>query len=196
MVTPLHNLDRYKVLLASGSPRRRELLGMLGIEFSRAKVIDVDESYPADLAVDKVAEYLALKKAAAYKDILSADCLCITADTTVIFGEKVLGKPASENEAREMLRLLSGCTHRVTTGVAVTTTDRIESFTAVTQVTFADLSEDEIDYYIEKFKPFDKAGAYGIQEWIGCIGISSISGSFYNVMGLPLHRLYSLLKQF
>lgn len=196
MVTPLHNLDRYKVLLASGSPRRRELLGMLGIEFSRAKVIDVDESYPADLAVDKVAEYLALKKAAAYKDILSADSLCITADTTVILGEKVLGKPASENEAREMLRLLSGCTHRVTTGVAVTTTDRIESFTAVTEVTFADLSEDEINYYIEKFKPFDKAGAYGIQEWIGCIGISSISGSFYNVMGLPLHRLYSLLKQF
>lgn len=196
MVTPLHNLDRYHILLASGSPRRKELLAMLGVDFSRPPVIDIAETYPASLPATEVAEYLAVKKAEAYRPILHTSDLCITADTVVILGGEVLGKPASEDDARRMLRALSGKTHQVTTGVAVTTTERMESFTALTEVTFAELTDDEIDYYIAKYRPMDKAGAYGIQEWIGCIGISGISGSFYNVMGLPLHRLYSTLKNF
>lgn len=196
MVTPLHNLDRYRILLASGSPRRKELLAMLGVEFTRPAVIDIPETYPASLPATEVAQYLAVKKAEAYRPLLSPSDLCITADTVVILDGEVLGKPDSEADAHRLLRSLSGHTHQVTTGVAVTTLERMESLTALTEVTFAPLSEDEIDYYITTFRPFDKAGAYGIQEWIGCIGISSISGSFYNVMGLPLHRLYSLLLKF
>lgn len=196
MVTPLHNLDRYRILLASGSPRRKELLGMLGVEFTRPPVIDIPETYPTSLPATEVAQYLAVKKAEAYRHLLSPSDLCITADTVVILDGEVLGKPDSEADAHRMLRSLSGHTHQVTTGVSVTTLERMESLTALTEVTFAPLSEDEIDYYITTFRPFDKAGAYGIQEWIGCIGISGISGSFYNVMGLPLHRLYSLLLKF
>ncbi|MBD5244814.1 MAG: septum formation protein Maf [Barnesiella sp.] len=196
MVNPLHNLSRYRVLLASGSPRRKELLAMLGVEFTRPEVIDIPETYPSSLPAVDVAEYLAVKKAEAYKSVLAPADLCITADTVVILGGEVLGKPDSEHEARRMLRALSGKTHQVTTGVAVTTIDRMESFTAITEVTFADLTDDEIDFYIARYSPMDKAGAYGIQEWIGCIGISGIEGSFYNVMGLPLHRLYSLLLKF
>ena len=196
MVNPLHNLSRYRVLLASGSPRRKELLAMLGVECTRPEVIDIPETYPSSLPAVDVAEYLAVKKAEAYKSVLAPADLCITADTVVILGGEVLGKPDSEHEARRMLRALSGKTHQVTTGVAVTTIDRMESFTAITEVTFADLTDDEIDFYIARYSPMDKAGAYGIQEWIGCIGISGIEGSFYNVMGLPLHRLYSLLLKF
>lgn len=194
MGNPLDKLGRYSVVLASGSPRRRELLGMLGVEFEVCSV-DVDEAYPSDLPPLEVAPYLSRLKARHYcKCQMRPGQLVITADTVVIAHNQVLGKPESEQDARRMLRLLSGCTHQVVTGVSVAVDfGDVRTFSAVTQVTFASLTDQEIDYYIERYRPMDKAGAYGIQEWIGCIGISGIQGSYYNVMGLPLHRLYQAL---
>lgn len=194
---PLDNLKKYRsVVLASASPRRRELLSMLGIDFTVKPLTDVDESYPETLSAVDVPLYLAEKKCNASAKFLEANELIITADTVVICNDTVLGKPKDESEARAMLQMLSGKTHTVATGVAVATNERTASARALTEVKFATLSESEIDFYINHYRPFDKAGAYGIQEWIGCIGISHIDGSFYNVMGLPLHLLYNLLRTF
>ena len=191
----LDDLKRYNVILASNSPRRRELLADLGIDFQVKTLKGVDESYPHDLPVLEIAEYISRKKAHAYKSQMSADQLIITADTVVILGDEVLGKPADDADARRMLRELSGKTHKVVTGVTIATTCNIKSFSAVTDVEFAPLSDEDINYYVDHYRPLDKAGAYGIQEWIGCMGVRHISGSFYNVMGLPLHRLYTELDK-
>lgn len=185
-----------RLLLASNSPRRRELLKMLDIPFEIAPSIEVDESYDPAMPAEDVPAYLSTVKGDAYSAAISPADIVITADTVVIADGKILGKPADEADAKAMLRLLSGRTHTVITGVSITDTERRHTFSAATEVTFASLSDSEIDYYIERYRPFDKAGAYGIQEWIGAIGIESIHGSFYNVMGLPIHRLYTALRTF
>ena len=156
---------------------------------------DIDESYPADLPVKEVALYIAGKKADAYRKTLADDELVITADTVVIVGDEILGKPVDEADAVRMLRLLSGRTHQVTTGVCLLTATNEHRFAVTTDVTFKSLSDDEIRYYITRYKPFDKAGAYGIQEWIGYVGVTCLHGSYYNVMGLPVQRIYEALQQ-
>lgn len=192
----LPNLEKYKVLLASKSPRRRELLQQLRIPFSVVTLGGLDESYPDTVPLIDVPLYVSSKKADAFHSIIKDNELIITADTMVICGDRILGKPKDGAEAREMLRALSGKTHQVATGVTVSSSERRTSFTTVTEVTFTELTEEEISYYIDNFLPFDKAGAYGIQEWIGVIAVSEIKGSYYNVMGLPVHRLYEELKLF
>ena len=192
----LEKLKHYNVVLASNSPRRRELLADLGIEFQVRTMSGIDENYPLDMPVMEIAEFISRKKAHAYKGEMNPGELVITADTVVILGDEVLGKPKDADDARRMLRELSGKTHKVVTGVTIATIDNISSFSAVTDVEFAELSDDDINYYVDNFKPLDKAGAYGIQEWIGCMGVRHINGSFYNVMGLPLHRLYTELNHF
>lgn len=191
---PLDNLSGRRIFLASHSPRRRELLGMLGIEFETADSIEIDETYPAAMPPEEVAPYLSQKKGKAYRALIDKDTIIITADTVVIAKGKILGKPMSENDARTMLHTLSGCSHTVITGVTVTTAETSVTFSASTDVEFATLSDSEINYYVERYRPLDKAGAYGIQEWIGAIGIKGITGSYYNVMGLPVHRLYTTLR--
>lgn len=186
---------RYKIVLASNSPRRRELLAGLGLPFEVRVMADIDESYPADLPVGEVARYISGKKADAYRGSLADDELLITADTVVIVGDEILGKPVDEADATRMLRLISGRTHQVTTGVAMLTTTQERRFAVTTDVTFRLLTDDEIHYYISRYKPFDKAGAYGIQEWIGYVGVTSLRGSYYNVMGLPVQRIYETLQQ-
>lgn len=193
---PLDNLKNYKTLLASASPRRRELLGELNIQFETVQTIDVDESYPDTMPAIDVAPHLSRLKADAYKSLIAGNELIITADTVVINDNKVLGKPSSPAEAKEMLKSLSGHCHNVVTGVTITAANKQVTFAVNTEVEFAKLDKDEIDWYVDTFNPLDKAGAYGIQEWIGCMGVRNINGSFYNVMGLPLHRLYSELKKF
>lgn len=191
----LNKLKPYKVILASNSPRRKELLADLGIEFETRTIKGIDESYPSNLPVHEIAEYISHKKAKAYQQDMARDEIIITADTVVILDDKVLGKPRDKDEARRMLTELSGKTHKVITGVTITTSSLKNSFSAVTDVEFAPLSQEDIDFYVEQYQPLDKAGAYGIQEWIGCMGVRHINGSFYNVMGLPLHRLYNELDQ-
>lgn len=191
----LDNLEKYKVILASGSPRRRELMAGLGVNYEVRIFPDVDESYPDTLQGEEIPLYIAKEKADAYIPMMQPDELIITADTIVWLDGKVLGKPRDREDALQMLRTMSGRTHEVFTGVCITTTDWQRSFTAQTEVRFAALSEDEIIYYVDNFKPMDKAGAYGVQEWIGFIGVENISGSYYNIMGLPVQRLYrELLK--
>ena len=190
----LNNLEKYDVVLGSNSPRRRELLNDMGVKFRVETVKDIDETYPASLPVEEIPVYLARIKADGHS--LKENELLITADTVVVLDETVLGKPVGEADAHRMLRALSGRAHRVISGVWVTTVDRSESFADTSIVHFADLTDDEIDYYIKHYRPLDKAGAYGIQEWIGNIGISGINGDFYNVMGLPTRKLYQLLKTF
>ena len=192
---PLENLSKYEILLASGSPRRRQLLKDLYIDFNLADIIDVDESYPENLDSSKVALYISRKKAEAYKNQITSNQLIITADTVVVNDGKILGKPSSPGDAERMLANLSGKKHTVITGVTITTAEKQSAFNVMTEVEFAVLTDDEIRFYIDKFNPLDKAGAYGIQEWIGCIGVKNITGSFYNVMGLPLQRLYNELKE-
>ena len=192
----LYNLEKYKVILASNSPRRKELLGGLGIAYEVKAMPDVDESFPTDLESEEIPVYIAKKKVDAYKPIMQPDELIITADTIVWLDGIVMGKPKDAGEACEMLRRLSGRTHQVITGVCVTTIDKQVSFSTVTDVTFDELTEEEIEYYVTHFKPMDKAGSYGIQEWIGYVGVRSISGSYFNVVGLPIQRLYSELKRF
>lgn len=192
----LNNLEKYKVILASNSPRRKELLGGLGIAYEVKAMPDVDESFPTDLESEEIPVYIAKKKVDAYKPIMQPDELIITADTIVWLDGIVMGKPKDAGEACEMLRRLSGRTHQVITGVCVTTIDKQVSFSTVTDVTFDKLTEEEIEYYVTHFKPMDKAGSYGIQEWIGYVGVRSISGSYFNVVGLPIQRLYSELKRF
>lgn len=197
MVTPLDNLSKYRIILASGSPRRRELMSLLDIDFEVNTSIDVDESHDGILSRE-VAPFLSRVKADAYRALLTSggNELIITADTVVILDDKVLGKPCDSREAVEMLTALSGRVHEVITGVTVMIRDKAVTFSATSKVEFAPLSTDEIEYYVNRFRPLDKAGAYGIQEWIGAAGIRGIDGSFYNVMGLPVHRLYETLKGF
>ena len=191
----LDNLEKYKVILASGSPRRRELMAGLGVNYEVRILPEVDESYPDTLQGEEIPLYIAKEKADAYIPMMQPDELIITADTIVWLDGKVLGKPRDREDALQMLRTMSGRTHKVFTGVCITTTDWQRSFTAQTEVRFATLSEDEIIYYVDNFKPMDKAGAYGVQEWIGFIGVENISGSYYNIMGLPVQKLYrELLK--
>lgn len=186
--------SKYHVILASNSPRRRELLAGLDIPFEVKVLPDIAENYPCDLPVSQIAEYIAVEKAEAYKRAMSPDDLIITADTVVIVGNRVLGKPADAQEATGMLRLLSGRTHQVTTGVCITTLHRQSRFSVTTDVTFKQLSSEEISHYVTVYRPFDKAGAYGIQEWIGYIGVTGLHGSYFNVMGLPVQRIYDELS--
>lgn len=190
----LSNLDKYDIVLGSNSPRRRELLNDMGVKFRVEAIKGIDETYPDSLPVEEIPVYLARIKAEGHA--LQPNELLITADTIVVLDESVLGKPISEVDAHRMLRALSGRAHRVISGVCVTTENRTESFADTSIVHFAELTDDEIDYYIKHYRPLDKAGAYGIQEWIGNIGISGINGDFYNVMGLPTRKLYQLLKTF
>ncbi len=185
-----------RIILASNSPRRRELLGGLDLDFEVKVLPDIDESYPDNLPAAEVAGYISREKAAPYRTLIGEDALVITADTVVIVGDEVLGKPKDAEDAHRMLQLISGRTHQVITGVCLLTTDKERSFSVTTDVTFKQLSEDEIAYYIEHYKPFDKAGAYGIQEWIGYVGVTSINGSYFNVMGLPVQRLWEEIKKF
>ena len=190
----LDNLKKYKIILASASPRRRELLAGLDVDFEVRSLPDVDESFPAELQGGDIPLYISKKKADAYRPSMAGDELVITADTIVWLDGVALGKPVDEADARRMLRNMSGKTHQVFTGVAITTKDEQRCFVAQSDVTFATLTDDEIEYYIAKYKPMDKAGSYGAQEWIGYIGMSNIVGSYFNVMGLPVQRLYSELK--
>lgn len=191
-----NNLSKYNIVLASNSPRRRELLGQLGIEYSVKTLDGIDESYPESLQNAEVAEYIANKKAEAYLQTIDEKDLIITADTIVCVEDEILGKPKDADDARRMLRKLSGREHEVVTGVVVATKERKEAFSVTTLVKFANLSDEIIEHYVENFKPFDKAGAYGIQEWIGFVGVESISGSFFNVIGLPVQRLFQVLTTF
>ena len=193
---PLQNLNNYKILLASASPRRRELLSQIYPDFEIAPSIEVDEVYPSSMPAVDVAPHLSLLKANAYKSLITDNQLIITADTVVINNNVVLGKPSSKSDAIEMLKILSGKSHNVITGVTITTASRQTTFSVNTEVEFSTLELKEISWYVDKYMPLDKAGAYGIQEWIGCIGVKKINGSFYNVMGLPLHKLYNELKTF
>ncbi|MBP5629346.1 MAG: septum formation protein Maf [Bacteroidaceae bacterium] len=181
------------IWLISHSPRRQQLLRDLGLEF-RIGEAHVEEVYPEDLAPEEIPVYLSRLKADAAAVEMTDDTLIITADTIVWADGRVLGKPADEAEARAMLQLLSGKTHQVVTGVTLRTKQGSRSFFESTDVTFATLSDADIEYYVTHYRPFDKAGAYGIQEWIGMVGVESIRGCFYNVMGLPVHRLYREIK--
>ncbi|MDE7497099.1 MAG: Maf-like protein [Muribaculaceae bacterium] len=192
----LDNIKKYQVRLGSKSPRRRELMKELRIPFGIVSLGGVDEKYPDAIDPMKAAEYVAKIKADAYLPHLDEDDLLITADTMVILGDRIMGKPHNAEDAMEMLRSLSGRTHYVTTGVTITTKGHQVAFTSVTEVDFAEISDEEARYYIDNYSPFDKAGAYGIQEWIGCVAVAGIRGSYYNVMGLPVHRLYQELKKF
>lgn len=192
----LENTSGYRVLLASKSPRRRELLKMLDIPFDIAPSVDVDETYPADMEAKEVPLFLSTLKARAYASLIKSNELIITADTVVINNGEVLGKPHSVKEAAAMLRRMAGHSHTVVTGVCLTSSERQVSFEVTTEVCFAELTDEEIDYYVHKYKPLDKAGAYGIQEWIGAVAVAGIEGSFYNVMGLPIHQLYRQLCAF
>ncbi len=188
-------LQNYRLILASASPRRRELLAACDLDFVLAEKFECEEHYPADLATEKVAEYLSQLKSNAYPHALAEGDILLTADTVVILGNKILGKPHSETEAIEMLASLSGATHKVITGVTLRTTSRTVSFSSESLVSFRRLDEEEIRYYVEHYHPLDKAGAYGIQEWIGYTAIEGLQGSFYNVMGLPVQKVCTLLKE-
>lgn len=187
---------RWKIVLASNSPRRKELLGGLDIPFEVRVLDGIDESYPHDLPTREIAGYISKKKADAYQVTMADDELIFTADTIVVLGEEVMGKPVDEEDARRMLHALSGRTHQVITGVCLTTRERQVCFSVETDVTFKTLTDEEIHYYITHYRPFDKAGAYGIQEWIGYIGVTGMNGSYFNVMGLPVQRIYEALKGF
>lgn len=181
-----------KIILSSNSPRRRELLAGLDIPFEVKVLEGIDESYPDDLPVEEIPQYIAKEKADAYQ--VADDEIVLTADTVVVLGNEILGKPVDDADARRMLRELSGKTHRVITGVCLTSTERQSLFAVVSEVTFKSLSDDEIDYYVTHYHPLDKAGAYGIQEWIGYVGVTSLKGSYFNVMGLPVQRIYEELR--
>ena len=184
----------YNIILGSQSPRRQELLHGLDVNFTVNVIAGLEENYPATLQGEEIPMFLAQQKAEAYLNSFTPKDMLITADTIVWLDGIVYGTPKDEADAKKMLRALSGKTHDVITGVCVTTTERQETFAAISKVTFASFSDDEINYYIEKYRPMDKAGSYGVQEWIGYIGVEHIDGSFYNVMGLPVQRLYTLLK--
>ena len=186
--------SQINIILGSQSPRRKELLAGLDLQFTTKVIPGLEETYPDTLKGEEIPVYLAEQKADAYT--LADNDLLITADTIVWLNGKVYGKPTDEEEAKNMLRALSGKTHEVITGVCLRTNQKNLSFTSTTKVTFAQLTEDEIEYYIHKYRPMDKAGSYGVQEWIGYIGVEHIEGSYFNVMGLPIQRLYTALKNF
>ena len=188
--------ERYKVILASNSPRRRELLAGLGLQFEVRVLADIDENYPPTLPATQIAKYIAHKKAEANRVIMAENEMIITADTIVVVDDMVMGKPADDADAIRMLSTLSGKTHKVITGVCITTLNKQTVFDVTTGVTFKTLTDEEINYYITHFHPTDKAGAYGIQEWIGYIGVTGLEGSYYNVMGLPVQRIYDELCEF
>lgn len=192
----LENIEKYHIILASNSPRRRELLAGLGVPFEVKVLPDIEENYPADLPVAEIAEYIAREKADAYRQLIGKHDLVITADTIVVVGDEVMGKPHDADDACRMLRKLSNRTHQVITGVCLTTADKQRQFSVKTDVTFKSLSEEEIAHYVNHYQPFDKAGAYGIQEWIGYIGVTSLQGSYFNVMGLPVQRIYTEMMEF
>ena len=192
----LENIRKYNILLGSRSPRRRELLAQLRLPFKVVTLGGIDETYPEDMWSESIPEYLANKKADAYLEAMHDDDMVITSDTLVMIDDKVLGKPRSVDDAVRMLMDLSGRVHKVVSGVCICTRAKRVSFSSTTEVKFAELSEAEARYYVENYQPLDKAGAYGIQEWIGCVAVEWINGSFYNVMGLPVHRLYRELKAF
>lgn len=192
----LENLKKYNIVLASKSPRRQELMKGVGLEFS-VMTKDVDESYPSNMSVYDVAPYLSVKKAKAFnEDELPENYMVITADTVVIVDDEILGKPKDTEGAYEMLNKISGKKHSVITGVTIRTSDKVKTFSVVSKVSFETLDKEEIEYYVNNFKPYDKAGAYGIQEWIGYIGVNHVEGSYFNVMGLPTQKLYKMLKTF
>lgn len=186
----LDNLKKYNIILASNSPRRRELLSGLALNYEVKLIKDVDESYPSHLNGSEIPEFISRIKAAAYRPFMKENDLIITADTIVYANNKVLGKPKNREDAVKMLKTLSGQTHQVMTGVTITTHKFQKSFVSTSDVTFDNLTDEEINFYIDNYKPYDKAGAYGIQEWIGYIGVSGIRGSYFNVMGLPIQKLY------
>lgn len=190
------HLSKYRIILGSQSPRRVELLRGLDLPFEQVLLEGVDESYPSTLRPEEIPLYIAQHKAESYRPLLDDQTLLITADTLVFIEDQVLGKPKSEEEARAMLRQLSGRSHSVTTGVTLTTTERMECFSDTATVEFLPLADEEIDYYVRHYHPLDKAGAYGIQEWIGYRAIRRIEGSFYTVMGLPVHLVGQYLRAF
>lgn len=192
----LKKIEEYNIILASKSPRRQELLKGIGLKFS-VLTKDVDESFSRNISVFDVAPYLSIKKARSFEETeLPENYMIITADTVVIANDMILGKPKDEDEARNMLRLLSGKKHSVVTGVTIRTKEKTKTFSATSKVSFDILDDEDIEYYVNSFKPFDKAGSYGIQEWIGYIAVNSVEGSYFNVMGLPTQKLYQMLKCF
>ena len=193
----LHDkLKPYRLILASQSPRRRQLLADAGIEFVLAPRFECEESFPDAMPAAEVAEYLSSLKSEAYPEPLGANDILLTADTVVIACNRILGKPADRAEAIEMITMLSGRDHEVVTGVTLRSAECVKSFSVVSKVQFRALAQEEIEYYVDTYRPYDKAGSYGIQEWIGYVGIEGIEGSFYNVMGLPVQRLYCELNDF
>ena len=183
-----------KIILASKSPRRRELLAGLDLDFEVKVIPGIAENYPDSLPSERIPQYIAAEKAEAYKGSIAPDEVLITADTVVILNDEIMGKPKDDAQAREMLHKLSGKTHQVTTGVCLTTVSSQKQFHVTSHVTFKLLSDNEIDYYVSHYHPLDKAGAYGIQEWIGYVGVTRLEGSFFNVMGLPVQRIWEELK--
>lgn len=197
----LDNLLKYNIILASSSPRRKQLLEGLGIKFRQWVLDDINESFPDTLPVEEVAQFIAHKKSDAYLSIMSDYDLVITADTIVVVENgcgrnTILGKPHNKDMAVDMLKMLSGRTHKVITGCCITTKEKQRTFSVSTDVTFKRLSDEEIEYYVDTYRPYDKAGAYGVQEWIGYIGVTGLNGSYFNVMGFPIQRIYTELVEF
>lgn len=184
------------LLLASKSPRRRELLKLMDLPYRIVDIKDVDEKYPENMSPKAVPEYLSRLKSDIYKENIGEEDILITADTMVILGDEIIGKPKDKEDAKRMLGKLADNTHSVITGVTLTSLHKSCSFSVETEVEFSPLSKEEIDYYVETYHPLDKAGAYGIQDWIGVVAVKGIKGSYYNVVGLPVHQLYYRLRKF
>lgn len=192
----LENLNKYEIVLASNSPRRKELLQRMGVNFKVRTLFGIDESYPDSLRGEDIVCYISRNKAKAYQSSMAPNELLITADTIVYVDGEVMGKPKNAEQAKEMLHKLSGKTHQVITGVTIVTAKRTENFGVTSQVKFTNITDEEINFYVDNYLPFDKVGAYGIQEWIGIVAVEEIKGSYFNVVGLPVQRLYQKLKTF
>lgn len=192
----LENLNKYEIVLASNSPRRKELLQRMGVNFKVRTLFGIDESYPDSLRGEDIVCYISRNKAKAYQSSMAPNELLITADTIVYVDGEVMGKPKNAEQAKEMLHKLSGKTHQFITGVTIVTAKRTENFGVTSQVKFTNITDEEINFYVDNYLPFDKAGAYGIQEWIGIVAVEEIKGSYFNVVGLPVQRLYQKLKTF
>ena len=192
----LENLNKYEIVLASNPPRRKELLQRMGVNFKVRTLFGIDESYPDSLRGEDIVCYISRNKAKAYQSSMAPNELLITADTIVYVDGEVMGKPKNAEQAKEMLHKLSGKTHQVITGVTIVTAKRTENFGVTSQVKFTNITDEEINFYVDNYLPFDKAGAYGIQEWIGIVAVEEIKGSYFNVVGLPVQRLYQKLKTF
>lgn len=192
----LENLNKYEIVLASNSPRRKELLQRMGVNFKVRTLFGIDESYPDSLRGEDIVCYISRNKAKAYQSSMAPNELLITADTIVYVDGEVMGKPKNAEQAKEMLHKLSGKTHQVITGVTIVTAKRTENFGVTSQVKYTNITDEEINFYVDNYLPFDKAGAYGIQEWIGIVAVEEIKGSYFNIVGLPVQRLYQKLKTF